>query len=95
MRVTQLSLAGFRSYSAVAADFPPGPQVVVGDNATGNEAHARAKSPNHPDTPLRSGAGGHAAKVQNVAVCMAWVAPNRGPVQLPYFISAIALTWRP
>jgi DNA replication and repair protein RecF len=35
MRITQLSLAGFRSYSAVAADFPPGPQVVVGDNATG------------------------------------------------------------
>jgi DNA replication and repair protein RecF len=35
MRVTRLSLAGFRSYAALSADFPPGPQVVVGDNATG------------------------------------------------------------
>lgn len=35
MRVNQLSLAGFRSYAALSADFPPGPQVVVGDNATG------------------------------------------------------------
>jgi DNA replication and repair protein RecF len=35
MRVDQLSLAGFRSYAALSADFPPGPQVVVGDNATG------------------------------------------------------------
>lgn len=35
MRVAQLSLAGFRSYSVLTADFPPGPQVVVGDNATG------------------------------------------------------------
>lgn len=35
MRVTQLSLAGFRSYAALSADFPAGPQVVVGDNATG------------------------------------------------------------
>ncbi len=35
MRVTQLVLAGFRSYSALAAEFPAGPQVVVGDNATG------------------------------------------------------------
>lgn len=35
MRVTQLSLAGFRSYTALTAEFPAGPQVVVGDNATG------------------------------------------------------------
>ena len=35
MRVTRLSLAGFRSYTALAAEFPAGPQVVVGDNATG------------------------------------------------------------
>ena len=35
MRVDQLSLAGFRSYGALSVDFPPGPQVVVGDNATG------------------------------------------------------------
>ncbi len=35
MRVDQLLLAGFRSYSALAAEFPAGPQVVVGDNATG------------------------------------------------------------
>ncbi|MEO8626077.1 MAG: DNA replication and repair protein RecF [Candidatus Limnocylindrales bacterium] len=35
MRVAQLSLAGFRSYTALAAEFPAGPQVVVGDNATG------------------------------------------------------------
>ncbi|MEP7360131.1 MAG: DNA replication/repair protein RecF [Chloroflexota bacterium] len=35
MRVDQLSLAGFRSYSAITAEFPAGPQVVVGDNATG------------------------------------------------------------
>jgi DNA replication and repair protein RecF len=35
MRVTQLSLAGFRSYAAMEAEFPAGPQVVVGDNATG------------------------------------------------------------
>jgi DNA replication and repair protein RecF len=35
MRVAQLSLADFRSYTTLAADFPPGPQVVVGDNATG------------------------------------------------------------
>src|SRR5258708_7341080 len=35
MRVTRLSLAGFRSYTAVSAEFPAGPQVVVGDNATG------------------------------------------------------------
>lgn len=35
MRVAQLTLAGFRSYSALSAEFPPGPQVVVGDNATG------------------------------------------------------------
>ncbi|HUP82984.1 MAG TPA: DNA replication/repair protein RecF [Candidatus Limnocylindria bacterium] len=35
MRVTQLSLAGFRSYGALSADFPAGPQVIVGDNATG------------------------------------------------------------
>ncbi|MEP7378742.1 MAG: DNA replication/repair protein RecF [Chloroflexota bacterium] len=35
MRVAQLSLAGFRSYAALTAEFPPGPQVVVGDNATG------------------------------------------------------------
>src|SRR5690349_3369173 len=35
MRVAQLSLAGFRSYGAITADFPAGPQVVVGDNATG------------------------------------------------------------
>src|SRR5688500_18558852 len=35
MRVPRRSLAGFRSYVALAADFPPGPQVVVGDNATG------------------------------------------------------------
>jgi DNA replication and repair protein RecF len=35
MRVAQLSLAGFRSYAAITADFPAGPQVVVGDNATG------------------------------------------------------------
>ncbi len=35
MRVTQLVLAGFRSYTALTAEFPAGPQVVVGDNATG------------------------------------------------------------
>jgi DNA replication and repair protein RecF len=35
MRVAQLTLAGFRSYGALSAAIPPGPQVVVGDNATG------------------------------------------------------------
>ena len=36
MRVAQLSLVGFRSYAApLLADFPAGPQVIVGDNATG------------------------------------------------------------
>jgi DNA replication and repair protein RecF len=35
MRVERLSLTGFRSYEALEARFPNGPQVVVGDNATG------------------------------------------------------------
>ena len=35
MRIDQLRLAGFRSYDALDVQFPAGPQVVVGDNATG------------------------------------------------------------
>jgi DNA replication and repair protein RecF len=35
MRVERLSLTSFRSYDALEARFPEGPQVVVGDNATG------------------------------------------------------------
>jgi DNA replication and repair protein RecF len=35
MRIERLTLAGFRSYGALDAAFPAGPQVVVGDNATG------------------------------------------------------------
>jgi DNA replication and repair protein RecF len=35
MHVGRLSLVSFRSYSSIEATFPPGPQVVVGDNAAG------------------------------------------------------------
>lgn len=35
MRINRLQLTNFRSYSSLDATFPPGPQVVVGDNATG------------------------------------------------------------
>jgi DNA replication and repair protein RecF len=35
MRIERLTLTGFRSYGAAQAAFPAGPQVVVGDNATG------------------------------------------------------------
>jgi DNA replication and repair protein RecF len=35
MRIDRLQLTTFRSYGALEAAFPPGPQVVVGDNATG------------------------------------------------------------
>ena len=35
MLIERLELAGFRSYHALAVDFPPGPQVVVGPNAAG------------------------------------------------------------
>lgn len=35
MSVRRLSLAGFRSYTALDALFPPGPQVIVGANAAG------------------------------------------------------------
>ena len=35
MRIDRLTLNGFRSYAALEAEFPAGPQVVVGDNATG------------------------------------------------------------
>jgi DNA replication and repair protein RecF len=35
MRIDRLTLKGFRSYAALDVDFPAGPQVVVGDNATG------------------------------------------------------------
>ena len=35
MRVERLTLTGFRSYPALDVEFPPGPQVVVGQNAAG------------------------------------------------------------
>jgi DNA replication and repair protein RecF len=35
MRIDRLTLNGFRSYAELVAEFPAGPQVVVGDNATG------------------------------------------------------------
>jgi len=35
MRIERLELAGFRNYPALAAEFPAGPQVVVGPNAAG------------------------------------------------------------
>src|SRR5512141_1109334 len=35
MRIDRLTLNGFRSYAELDAEFPAGPQVVVGDNATG------------------------------------------------------------
>jgi DNA replication and repair protein RecF len=35
MIVERLQLTGFRSYGALEVEFPPGPQVVVGPNATG------------------------------------------------------------
>jgi DNA replication and repair protein RecF len=35
MRVEQLSLAGFRNYASLVAEFPPGPQVIAGPNAAG------------------------------------------------------------
>src|SRR3990170_6044399 len=35
MRVHRLQLTNFRSYESLDVSFPPGPQVVVGDNATG------------------------------------------------------------
>lgn len=35
MRVERLQLTGFRSYPSLDVSFPPGPQVVVGQNATG------------------------------------------------------------
>lgn len=35
MHVRRLSLVSFRSYAGMEAAFPPGPQVVVGDNAAG------------------------------------------------------------
>ncbi len=35
MRVERLQLTSFRSYAAIEAEFPVGPQVVVGQNATG------------------------------------------------------------
>lgn len=35
MRINRLQLTNFRSYASLDASFPAGPQVVVGDNATG------------------------------------------------------------
>jgi len=35
MRIEHLALTSFRTYESLAADFPSGPQVVVGHNATG------------------------------------------------------------
>ncbi|MEA2676357.1 MAG: replication and repair protein RecF [Chloroflexota bacterium] len=35
MLVDRLTLTSFRSYAAIDATFPDGPQVIVGDNATG------------------------------------------------------------
>ena len=35
MHVARLELSGFRSYAALKAEFPAGPQVVVGQNAAG------------------------------------------------------------
>lgn len=35
MRIEHLDLTSFRTYESLAVDFPPGPQVVVGPNATG------------------------------------------------------------
>jgi DNA replication and repair protein RecF len=35
MRIEHLALTSFRTYESLVADFPPGPQVVVGPNATG------------------------------------------------------------
>src|SRR3990170_4757362 len=35
MRIDSLQLTNFRSYASLEASFPPGPQVVVGGNATG------------------------------------------------------------
>ncbi len=35
LHVSRLSLVSFRSYAATETMFPPGPQVVVGDNAAG------------------------------------------------------------
>lgn len=35
MRIERLTLQGFRSYASVELTIPPGPQVVVGDNAAG------------------------------------------------------------
>ena len=35
MHVGRLSMVSFRSYDAIEVEFPPGPQVVVGDNAAG------------------------------------------------------------
>src|SRR3990172_4323821 len=35
MQVERLQLASFRTYAALDVSFPPGPQVIVGPNATG------------------------------------------------------------
>jgi DNA replication and repair protein RecF len=35
MRVERLSLTGFRNYSSLEVEFPPGPQVIAGPNAAG------------------------------------------------------------
>ena len=60
-----------------------------------NKARARAlKSPNHPDTPLRSGAGGHAAKVRERRRlhCLGSAKRPAGPVALFHECNRIDVT---